>query len=189
MESFSLNGREHVRAACEVCGTEYVQQLRLWKKAVWQSRCKNHRQAIHQCRDCGTSVSSGSERCKPCSGKNRRTVKPRYCIDCGTEINRKAKSRCLSCWNKEQDKGATRARTKFNASKAWAKARTACFERDDYTCQHCSVRGGVYLEAHHIQEWCNYPDLRLDVSNLLTLCRRCHKAHHAKEGRPRRWAA
>lgn len=52
--------------------------------------------------------------------------------------------------------------------------RWAVFERDDYTCQFCKVRGG-YLEADHIKQFAAHPDLRLDVSNGRTLCRPCHR--------------
>lgn len=52
--------------------------------------------------------------------------------------------------------------------------RRGVFERDDYTCHECGVRGG-YLEAHHIQSWAEYPELRYELTNGLTLCRRCHR--------------
>ena len=51
--------------------------------------------------------------------------------------------------------------------------RQAVFERDNWTCQMCGVRG-CYLEADHIKPWCNYPDLRYAVDNGRTLCRPCH---------------
>jgi 5-methylcytosine-specific restriction endonuclease McrA len=127
------------------------------------------------CLDCGIKVAIGHARCKPCSGRNRANP-PRHCADCGTGISRTA-SRCLACWNILQDKGKSRERTKFNASKAWADARTACFERDDYTCQMCAVRGGE-LNAHHIKYWSDAPDLRLTLSNLVTYCRKCHMVAH-----------
>lgn len=51
--------------------------------------------------------------------------------------------------------------------------RKAIFDRDDYTCQNCGVRGG-YLEADHIQSWAHYPKLRHILLNGRTLCRSCH---------------
>ena len=51
--------------------------------------------------------------------------------------------------------------------------RRAVFERDNYTCQWCGVRGS-YLEADHIKPWAYFPDLRFELSNGRTLCRLCH---------------
>ena len=56
--------------------------------------------------------------------------------------------------------------------------RNAVFGRDNYTCQLCGKRGGD-LEAHHIQHWSEYPDLRYSVDNGLTLCKLCHKQLHS----------
>lgn len=47
------------------------------------------------------------------------------------------------------------------------------FERDDYTCQMCGVRGGV-LHVDHIQPFSEYIEGRFDMENLRTLCRACH---------------
>lgn len=83
----------------------------------------------------------------------------------------------------ETRKGKLNWQYKHGASKsiksAWGTAiykawRKAVFERDDYTCQVCGVRGGV-LNADHIKCFAHYPSLRWEVSNGRTLCLDCHK--------------
>lgn len=51
------------------------------------------------------------------------------------------------------------------------------FERDDYTCQKCRIKG-KQLNAHHIKPWALFPDLRFEISNGITLCVTCHKEEH-----------
>lgn len=51
--------------------------------------------------------------------------------------------------------------------------RKAVFKRDDYTCQVCRERGGR-LEADHIKPFAFFPELRYELSNGRTLCRKCH---------------
>lgn len=58
--------------------------------------------------------------------------------------------------------------------------RQAIFERDNYTCQRCNKRGGS-LNAHHIKPFATHPELRFEVANGITLCRRCHLAQHRKQ--------
>lgn len=69
--------------------------------------------------------------------------------------------------------GKTAEARRVRNSPEYAEWRTAVFERDGYTCQDCGARG-CYVEAHHIMGFADYPDLRLDVDNGLTLCRPCH---------------
>ena len=52
--------------------------------------------------------------------------------------------------------------------------RKAVFERDNYTCQFCKTRGGT-LNADHIKPYCDYPELRFELTNGRTLCIDCHK--------------
>jgi 5-methylcytosine-specific restriction endonuclease McrA len=54
--------------------------------------------------------------------------------------------------------------------KAW---RQSVFERDNYTCKLCGKRG-VELNANHIKRFVDYPDLRMDINNGITLCKPCH---------------
>jgi len=47
--------------------------------------------------------------------------------------------------------------------------------RDNFTCQHCKTYSLKHLHAHHIKDWDNFPELRFDVNNGITLCRGCHR--------------
>lgn len=60
--------------------------------------------------------------------------------------------------------------------------RSAVFQRDSYTCQCCSHHGGD-LEAHHICNWKDNPELRYDIDNGITLCGECHTKFHSKFGK------
>lgn len=54
------------------------------------------------------------------------------------------------------------------------------FERDDYTCRHCGEKG-CRLNAHHILSYANFPELRYELENGITLCEDCHKKCHRKK--------
>ena len=51
--------------------------------------------------------------------------------------------------------------------------RESVFERDNWTCQECKIRGGI-LHPHHIKPWATFPEIRFLVDNGLTLCASCH---------------
>lgn len=61
--------------------------------------------------------------------------------------------------------------------------RKAVLERDNWTCQSCRARGGK-LHVHHLKAWGPYPKLRYEVSNGITLCRKCHYGVHRSQPRP-----
>ncbi|MCA9183346.1 MAG: HNH endonuclease [Planctomycetales bacterium] len=50
--------------------------------------------------------------------------------------------------------------------------------RDVATCQHCGA-AGVELHAHHVKPHRDFPELRWDVSNGITLCYACHWEVHS----------
>lgn len=52
--------------------------------------------------------------------------------------------------------------------------REAVFQRDNFTCQECTYRGGD-LHADHIKPFALFPELRLAIDNGRTLCVPCHR--------------
>lgn len=77
--------------------------------------------------------------------------------------------------------GITAERMQHRRSMYMRDARTACFERDDYTCRSCNQRGGK-LNAHHVWPFQRYPDWKYEVWNLVTLCKSCHDDWHKAAG-------
>lgn len=69
--------------------------------------------------------------------------------------------------------GVTPVNKKLRRSREFMEWRKAVFARDDYTCQICGERGGI-LHPDHIKPFCDYVELRFEVSNGRTLCKECH---------------
>ena len=67
----------------------------------------------------------------------------------------------------------------YRQSKEYAEWRSEVFERDGYKCQLCGQIGGN-LNAHHIRPFKDYPDLRFDLNNGITLCEKCHRSLHKR---------
>lgn len=65
-------------------------------------------------------------------------------------------------------------RNRYRA-KMWVKA---VKDRDGWVCVECTST--ERLHAHHIKRWRDYPDLRYELSNGVTLCHQCHERAHGR---------
>ena len=99
--------------------------------------------------------------------KENKVVCSRKCY--GKLISERQKGEKSHLWKGGLTDKNMLLRKSFEA-KEW---RRQVFKRDDYTCQHCGIRGGK-LDADHIKPWALYPDLRFELSNGRALCRPCH---------------
>lgn len=72
------------------------------------------------------------------------------------------------CWSHRG-----RKKKLLNRSPEFKKWKHAVFVRDNNTCQMCGSTKN--LEAHHIKEKINYPELQYDVNNGICLCHDCHR--------------
>jgi len=79
--------------------------------------------------------------------------------------------------------GITPENHKIRTSREYKEWRTKIFERDNYVCQECGIKGGwhkelnkkITLNADHIKPFALFPKLRFEVSNGRTMCIKCHR--------------
>jgi 5-methylcytosine-specific restriction endonuclease McrA len=73
---------------------------------------------------------------------------------------------------------------RIRMSREYASWRTEVFKKDNYTCQDCEDRSGkgkkVYLHAHHVMSFSEYPKYRFIVEFGHTLCKKCHFELHKR---------
>lgn len=78
--------------------------------------------------------------------------------------------------------GIIPASRKIRNSLKYANWRLLVFERDEFLCQmpDCD-KTERSLDSHHIKKFSIFPDLRLDLNNGITLCKKCHNKTKNKE--------
>jgi hypothetical protein len=62
---------------------------------------------------------------------------------------------------------------KIRNSPAYDNWRRTILIRDRWTCKRCGQKN-IKIEVHHIKSFKDYPDLRFDIQNGITLCINCH---------------
>ena len=67
-------------------------------------------------------------------------------------------------------------KAKFRSSQKWKKKRAEILLRDHNQCKICG--GKSHLQCHHIYSLDNSPELKLENTNLITLCDNCHHDVH-----------
>jgi len=78
--------------------------------------------------------------------------------------------------------GISPERGRDMVSSRYKEWRSSVFQRDNYTCQKCNIRG-YSLNAHHIHDYKHHLELRYDSENGVTLCTQCHTEFHNQYGR------
>lgn len=148
---------------CKVCGKLlYRSPSKLKQKKTY---CKEHKWKdafSFTCEVCGKKVFTQPAQMKY---RHRKTC------------SIKCRSRYRTLQAEERRKNGVMTQHQIDRAIRYCKKasdwRKAVFARDNYTCQICKVRG-TYLEADHIKPWAYFPELRFELSNGRTLCRKCH---------------
>src|SRR3990170_6281852 len=84
-------------------------------------------------------------------------------------------------WRNDISEDERKRNRRFNRTekeKIWSRS---ILERDNFMCNVCNKVGGI-LHAHHLYGWANYPNLRFNVDNGITLCKDCHNKFHKNYG-------
>ena len=122
---------------------------------------------------------------------------PKNCRLCGVIFTQGPTQSIRSFWKQKfcskacADKGGVRHRGAENSlyrpearrrnrggpHKKWVNAVLA---RDHSKCRNCGAEG-VELHAHHIKSFRDFPELRFDLENGITLCFKCHWNLHAAQ--------
>lgn len=141
---------------CERCGKFFAkpwnESVRAWttRRRYCSMECKWPKRVTLSCAQCSEQFVV----------KSYRAETARFCSAvCGWRFRDEGK--------RTADKRARQT----GAYRAW---RRAVFERDDFTCQWCGVRGGA-LEADHIKPFALHPELRFILGNGRPLCVPCHR--------------
>lgn len=58
----------------------------------------------------------------------------------------------------------------------YKKWRQQVYARDNHKCQWPGCSSNKRLNAHHIKTWSEYPSLRFNINNGITLCYNHHKS-------------
>lgn len=157
---------EHRKGATKTCGRECANKINQKRVDIKCSNCsivfEKRESEVYWHEERGRDLHFCSRKCKDdyYSGSNS----PNWIKDRGKIKNKKHSLR----FNSEMNN--------------WRKQ---VYIRDDYTCQSCGAVSGqgnrVVLNAHHIKRFNDYPKLRTDINNGITLCESCHKETYCKE--------
>ena len=78
--------------------------------------------------------------------------------------------------------GVSKKNTLLRQTTDYRNWRKSIFDKNNYTCQRCKVRGGK-LNAHHIVNFSDNEKLRYSIENGITLCEPCHMKFHSLYGK------
>jgi 5-methylcytosine-specific restriction endonuclease McrA len=119
-----------------------------------------------------------------CDWRFKKQLKSNYkCRDNIRNKDGRFKESCMSgecnpMWIKDRSSLKTPIMKRLRNSFQYNIWRDKIFKRDKYLCQVCHIKSNE-LNAHHIKSFSEYPNLRFNIDNGITLCINCHKFVHS----------
>lgn len=185
---YKNGNRTKLPITCDMCGKWTLKenlQIELWEKHFCSHKCKKEYYQLHSDEVSGENSPKYSKIdviCEWC-GKTFKTwpsvkAKTRFCG-----------KQCRNNWQSDMMKGEnhynwqggkSEQRHLDMSSREYKEWRHQVFKKDNYTCQACGDKKGGNLRAHHKKHYSEFPDLKHDVDNGITLCESCHIKVHSK---------
>lgn len=178
-------------AKCDICDKEFYRRPAELKKFKYQC-CREHRSELYKRHpeivkknlSKGQGWNRGMSRL---NGDELSYGKPRSEIT-KSKISQKLMGRMFSEKHKTAISNSRielfdkRGRVgRHDRGYMFARWKRAVYKRDHRTCQKCQSK--EKLRAHHILSWKDYPELRFELSNGITLCKSCHDKLHINKSR------
>lgn len=192
--------RTPIVKTCEVCGGDFVDRKHPDKRLcsiACRSIANRKPELRRDCKHCGIEFAVAHDRpnkqyCSHKCSTDAKWLQPIPCRQCGQLFQLGSGKifcsiNCYNDWQREHPrlgpeihnwKGGSVGKNQVERRRfAYREWREAVFARDNWTCQDCGERG-VYLHAHHMFTFAEYPEHRYEVWNGITLCRSCHAKIH-----------
>lgn len=124
-------------------------------------------------------------------GKNHPNYKGGFpnCLDCGKQLTNYNAKRCQlhskvrelhPQWIEDRTQIKKQEERNNPNDKQW---KYAVYKRDNFKCKIGNSDCNGRIEAHHILSWRDYPELRFNINNGITLCLAHHPRKRAEEKR------
>ena len=165
------------------CGKQfYCERGRIVRKKFCSKVCQweNRPLGLKRSKEARKNISLGKLG-KKCSLEHRMSMsRARIGKKASAETREKKREAMINHYDKIGRKEHKRF-YHFCSSREYQEWRNKVFVRDGFKCRICNCDG--YLQAHHILRWVDFPELRYQVNNGITLCRAHHPRKRAEEKR------
>jgi len=176
--------KNYDKKICVICGNKFSKREKEKPYRFKKRRCCS--------RQCNARLSA-----RYCIGKKAHNNKQveRICVQCGKKkmvapsLSKRpfCDRKCMALWYSEKQRGKAHWNWQggitekpsrdilYEGYKEW---RRNIYRRDGFKCVLCGCDKSGELQAHHIKPRAEYKNLILDISNGLTVCKKCHKEIH-----------
>ena len=188
------NGKQDFELKCGQCYKSYLVKLHRKDKSKFCSlKCKHlsmiGRTIAEETKQKMRGLMKGERHWNWQGGKINKLPN---CLGCNKKLTVFSAKRCHKClgmsrrgekhfaWITDRTKLVKRQERNDSSYHSW---RREVWLRDNFKCKIANPDCKGRIEAHHILGWTDYPELRYEINNGITLCHAHHPRKRAEEKR------